>query len=164
MCASLFPRFFFLVSFVQNKKRIRLGLFLYYIWLILILYLTYSYIIFLIVTMTIYNGALKYSVVFICRRTHVLFTLFVFVCDSGVQHILCCYLFVFIHLMYTIFLWTVHFWLPIQYYLTLIASLSFSKVNISNTWKPRNNSRHRDISRHLPLTVPSSFTLWHYQV
>ena len=60
MCASLFPRFFFLVSFVQNKKRIRLDLFLYYIsysyiifnlflyciWLILILYLTYSYIIF----------------------------------------------------------------------------------------------------------------------
>ena len=76
MCASLFIKVFFLVSFVQNKKRIRLGLFLYYIsysyiifnlflyyisysyiifnlflyyiWLILILYLTYSYIIFLI--------------------------------------------------------------------------------------------------------------------
>ena len=74
MCASLFLRVFFLVSFVQKKKRIRLvlflyyisysyiifnlflyyisysyiifNLFLYYIWLILILYLTYSYIIF----------------------------------------------------------------------------------------------------------------------
>jgi hypothetical protein len=99
------------------------------------------------VTMTIYNGALKYSVVFICRRTYVLFTLFVVVCDSGVQHILCCYLFVFIHFMYTIFLWTVHFWLPIQNYLTLKTSLSFSKVNIYNTWKPRNNARHRGVSQ-----------------
>ena len=45
VCVTI-PQVIFLVSFVQNKKRIRLGLFLYYIWLILILYLTYSYIIF----------------------------------------------------------------------------------------------------------------------
>jgi hypothetical protein len=31
----------------------------------------------------------------VCRRVHVLFTLFVFIASSGVQHILCCVLFCF---------------------------------------------------------------------
>jgi hypothetical protein len=57
----------------------------------------------------------------VCRRVHVLFTLFVFA-HSGVQHILCCIfaLFVFGLVSCCQFLWIVHFWLPLRYSLTFI--------------------------------------------
>ena len=56
----------------------------------------------------------------VCRRAHVLFTLYVvffLLPNSGVQHILCCVfvLFVFVLCIQCCqFLWIVHFWLPLQ--------------------------------------------------
>ena len=50
----------------------------------------------------------------VCKRAHVLFTLFVFVCYSGVQHMLCCVFVLFFFVLCTLccqFLWIVHFWL-----------------------------------------------------
>jgi hypothetical protein len=51
----------------------------------------------------------------VCRRAHVLFTLFVFIAYSGVQHILCCVFVLFFFVLCTLccqFLWIVYFWLP----------------------------------------------------
>ena len=68
------------------------------------------------------GSSLPLVVCSIYRRTHVLFTLFVFVCVySDVQHILCC---VFVLLVCVLcilccqFLWIVQFLLPLRYYLT----------------------------------------------
>ena len=51
----------------------------------------------------------------VCRREHVLFTLFVFVWHSGVQPILCC-----VFALIFFFLWIVLFWLPLRYSRTFI--------------------------------------------
>ena len=64
----------------------------------------------------------------VCRRTHVLFTLFVFA-YSGVKHILWCAFVLFFFVLCTSccqFLWIVHFWLPIRYSLTFICKNIFS--------------------------------------
>jgi hypothetical protein len=61
----------------------------------------------------------------VCRRAHVLFMLFVFVCHSGVQHILCCVFVMFFLVLCTLccqFLWIVHFWLPLRYSLMFISN------------------------------------------
>jgi hypothetical protein len=64
---------------------------------------------------------------FACRRTHVLFTLFVFLrivvsnTYCGVQHVLCCvFFFVFLRTLCYQLLWIVQFGLPIRYSITFI--------------------------------------------
>ena len=61
----------------------------------------------------------------ICKRDHVLSTLFVLFSYSGVQHKLCS-VFVFFVLctLCCQFLWIVHFWLPLRYSLTFICPVS----------------------------------------
>jgi len=44
----------------------------------------------------------------VCRRDHVLFTLFVFVWYSGVQHVLCFVFALFFFVVWFQFLWIVH--------------------------------------------------------
>jgi hypothetical protein len=54
------------------------------------------------------------------RRAHVLFTLFVFVCYSGVQHILCCVFGLFFVVLCCQFLLIVRLWLPLRFSLAFI--------------------------------------------
>ena len=54
----------------------------------------------------------------VCRRAHVLITLFVFVRIYGVQHILYCAFVLFVFVLCSLccqFLWVVDFWLPLPY-------------------------------------------------
>ena len=58
----------------------------------------------------------------VCRKAHVLFTLFVFA-YSGVQHIFCSGFDLFFFVLCALccqFLWIVHFWLTLRYSLTFI--------------------------------------------
>jgi hypothetical protein len=60
----------------------------------------------------------------VCRRAHVLFTIFVF----GVQRILCCVLGLLVFVLSTLccqFLWVVHFWLSLRYSLMVIYVVFF---------------------------------------
>ena len=67
----------------------------------------------------------------VCMRTHILFTLFVFGANSGVQHILCCVFVLFVFVLCTLWcqclwivfvlctiwcqcLWIVHWWLSFR--------------------------------------------------
>ena len=58
----------------------------------------------------------------VCRRAHVLFTVFVFVCVGGVQHTPRCafVLFVLALCLCCQLLWIVHFWFPLRFSLTFI--------------------------------------------
>jgi hypothetical protein len=65
----------------------------------------------------------------VCRRAHVLFMLFVFVCASWCpRHIMfVCFVCFVLCTLCCQFLWIVHFWLPLQY------SLMF--INKPSSWK-----------------------------
>ena len=58
----------------------------------------------------------------VCRRGHVLYTLFVFVCVYWCPQIVCS-IFVRIVCLCCHFLWMVHLWLPLWYSLTFIADI-----------------------------------------
>jgi hypothetical protein len=57
----------------------------------------------------------------VCRRVHILFTLFVLAAYGGVHHILCCVFASFVLVLCTLcchFLWILHSWLPLRNSLT----------------------------------------------
>ena len=64
---------------------------------------------------------------FFCRRGHVLFTLYVFVAHSGVQHIVRCVFVLFVFVFCAIcceFVWIVKIGLPLRFSLKLICSVT----------------------------------------
>jgi hypothetical protein len=79
----------------------------------------------------------------VCRRAHVLFRLFVFVCIQWCPtYIVLCFCFISLCLVYPIccqFLWIVHLWLPLRYSLTVIyqdnMKKSISFVNGTHSYK-----------------------------
>ena len=105
VCVTI-PQVFFLVSFAQNKKIIRLGLFLYYIWLILILYLIYSYIIF--------NLFLFYFWVIL-----ILYLTYSYIIFDLILYYMCLVLILYLTYSYTILdLFLYYIWLNLLLYLT----------------------------------------------
>ena len=75
----------------------------------------------------------RMAVGFVCRSAPFLFTLYnlsLLAYSTGVQHILCGVLFVFV--LYTLccqFLWIVHFWLPLRYSITCISQIEWGNLH-----------------------------------
>ena len=84
----------------------------------------------------------------VCRRAHVLFTLFVFVLHSSVQHILCC--------VYVLFLFVLGHYVASFSGLSFLAHLT-QRVRwaIAITWHPSSSSvvRHKLFQKSSPLKV-----------
>jgi hypothetical protein len=69
----------------------------------------------------LFVGGIMSYLRYLCLFTH-----------SGVQHILCCFLFCFVCLRLVLcwqFLWIVHFWLPLRYSLTSIMYIWFQQID-----------------------------------
>ena len=78
----------------------------------------------------------------VCRRAHILFTLFVFVAYSGVQHIFSCVFALLVFVLCTLcchFLWIVHSWLPLRNSLTFFYD-EYIFLNIDSTERLRSNA------------------------
>ena len=78
----------------------------------------------------------------VCRRAHILITLFVLVAHSGVQHIFCCVFDSFVLVLCTLcwhFLWIVHSWLLLRNSLTFFYN-EYRFLNIDSIERLRSNA------------------------
>jgi hypothetical protein len=112
MCSSVYPskRLFFFFLFVSN----------FHLLCVVLLCIFTSWFR-VVMSVMMFSSSLPLVV---CRRAHVLFTLFVFASYVDGQNKLCCVFVLFSFVLYTLcfqFLWFVHFWLPLWYPLTFIS-------------------------------------------